>query len=141
MKPFDFINSINYSKQDLMTGTENDALAEEAYVPFLTNKSLSFFPDTILFANEMNIHRLDKKLQYHYLLNTVRPAKRYAKWVKREDIEDIDNVKEYYGYSTDKALQVMKILTADHLHHIKQKLHRGGADDKTRESSRSKAEE
>lgn len=136
MTPFDFINSINSNKKDLMTGSENDSVSESSYVPFVVNKTLSYFPETVLHANEMNIYSsLNNKLQFHYLLNSIRPAKRFAKWVKRENIEDVDVVKEYYGYSTEKAVQALSILTSDNLHYIKQKLQRGGNNDKTRVSS------
>jgi len=135
MTPFDYVNSVSHNKKDLMTKTENDELAESSYVPFVVNKALSYFPDTILHANEMNRAVIDKKLQYHYLLNSIRPAKRFAKWVKKDDVEDIDAVKQFYGYSTDKAVQALNILTKDHLHYIKQKLQRGGNNDQTRVSS------
>jgi hypothetical protein len=135
MTPFDFVNSINTNKKDLMKNTENDELAESSYVPFVVNKALSYFPDTILYANEMNKSSIDKKLQYHYLLNTVRPAKRFAKWVKRDNVDDVDSVKQFYDYNTEKALQALTILTADELHYIKQKLERGGNNDKVRNAS------
>lgn len=141
MTPFDFVNSINSSaKKDIMTGTENDQLAESSYVPFVVNKALSYFPDTVLYANEMNRAGVDNKLQYHYLLNSIRPAKRFAKWVKNEDAEELELVKQHYGYNNEKARQALKILTPDHLQYIKQKQNRGGNDDKTRNTSRSKTE-
>ncbi len=137
MSPFDFVNAINSNKKNLMVGTENDELAEGSYVPFIVNKSLSYFPDTILYANEMNqFNALDNKLQFSYLLNSIRPAKRFAKWVKREDIENVELIKQFYGYSTEKAIQVLSILTSDNLHYIKQKLERGGNDDNSRIASR-----
>lgn len=138
MTPFDFLNSINSSqKTDLLSDTANDDLAEKSYVPFVVNKSLSYFPETILHANEMNRYQPDNKLQYHYLLNSIRPAKRFAKWVKSENTEDIGAVQEYYGYSMEKATQVMNILTAENLRYIKQKLQRGGNDGKNGVTSRS----
>jgi hypothetical protein len=84
----------------------------------------------------MNRVQADNKLQYHYLLNTVRPGKRFAKWVKKEDVESIELVKLFYGYSTEKAQQALTVLTASNLHYIKQKLQRGGNDDKTGDISR-----
>ena len=73
MKPFDFVNSINFTKKNMMRDTANDDLAEKSYVPFLTNRSLSYFTDTLLYANEMNkLHQLDNKLQYEFFLNTIR---------------------------------------------------------------------
>ena len=87
MKPFDYVNSINFTKKNLMKNTANDELAEKDYVPFLTNKSLSYFTDTLLYANEMNrYHFLDKRLQYEFYLNSIRKKKRFAKWAKAEDL-------------------------------------------------------
>jgi len=137
MSPFDFVNAVSHNKKQLMTGTENDELAESSYVPFVVNKALSYFPDTILHANEMNRYsNTDNKLQFHYLLNSIRPAKRFAKWVKREDNESVELVKQFYGYSTEKAVQVVSLLTSDNLHYIKQKLERGGNNDNSRIASR-----
>lgn len=137
MSPFDYVNAISSNKKNLMVGSENDELAESSYVPFIINKSLSYFPDTILHANEMNqFNSLDNKLQFSYLLNSVRPAKRFAKWVKREDLENVELIKQFYGYSTEKATQVLSILTSDNLHYIKQKLERGGNNDNSRITGR-----
>lgn len=135
MNPFDFVNAINQSKKDLMTGSENDELAEKGYAPFIVNKSLSYFPDTLLYANEVNmIHHVDNKLQFHYLLNSIRPAKRFSKWVKKEDSDDLEVVKEYYGYSNEKAYQALSILSKDQLNHIKEKLEQGGLYESSRHS-------
>lgn len=140
MSPFDFVNAITHNKKQLMTGTENDELAESSYVPFVVNKSLSYFPDTVLYANEMNRYSsIDNKLQFSYLLNSIRPAKRFAKWVKREDVESVELVKQFYGYNTEKAVQVVSLLTSDNLHYIKQKLERGGNNDNSRIASRGEA--
>ena len=140
MSPFDFVNAITHNKKQLMTGTENDELAESSYVPFVVNKALSYFPDTVLHANEMNRYSsIDNKLQFSYLLNSIRPAKRFAKWVKREDVESVELVKQFYGYSTEKAVQVVSLLTSDNLHYIKQKLERGGNNDNSRIASRGEA--
>ena len=138
MNPFDFVNSINYTKKDLLSVSD---VSETEYVPFVVNKAISYFPETILYANEMNKYSfLDNKLQYHYLLNTIRPGKRFAKWVKREDVEDLDAVKQYYGYSIEKAQQALSVLTVDNLHYIKQKLQRGGNNDQTGNSRRGETE-
>lgn len=139
MSPFDFVNDINFGKKDLMTGSENDQLSEDSYVPYLVNKSLSYFPDTILHANEMNELQPDNKLQYHYLLNSIRPSKRFSKWAKRENTDDLNCVQEYYGYGMEKALQALQILTPDQLCSIKEKLQRGGMNDNIGVSGRSKA--
>ena len=90
----------------------------------------------------MNRHAgVDHKLQFSYLLNSIRPAKRFAKWVKREDNESVELVKQFYGYSTEKAVQVVSLLTSDNLHYIKQKLERGGNNDNSRIASRGEAKD
>lgn len=138
MNPFDFVTSINLTKKDLMVGTENDELAEKGYAPFIVNKALSYFPDTLLYANEVNrLAHIDNKLQYHYLLNSIRAQKRYSKWAKKEDSDDLELVKEYYGYSNDKAYQALSILSKDQLKLIKEKLQQGGQYESSRHSSRS----
>ena len=125
--PFDFTNSINSSKKNLMRKTDNDVLAEKSYSPFLTNRALSYHNDTVAIANEMNIrHFTDKRLQYEFLLNIVRPKKRYAKWSKKEKGGDVDIVKEYFKYNDIKARQALTILTKDQIVEIRQKLEKGG---------------
>lgn len=125
--PFDYINAINFTKKDLMTGTENDDLAESGYVPFITNRALSYFPDTILYANEMNMNNhLDNKLQFHYLINSIRPKKRFSKWAKRQEDNDIEALMEYYGYNRTKAEAVISLLSPDQLKDIKKRLNKGG---------------
>jgi len=125
--PFDYLNSINGHKSDLMSGTDNDRLAEKSYSPFLTNRALSYHNDTVAAANIMNTnHHLDNKLQYHFLLNIVRPKKRYAKWSKKETSGDVEIIKEYYGYNDIKARQALTILTAQQLDIIRKKLEKGG---------------
>lgn len=128
--PFDYVNAINFTKHDLMTGTENDELAESGYVSFLTNRSLSNFPDTILYANEMNMnHHLDNKLQFHYLINSIRPKKRFSKWAKRQDSDDFEAVKEYFKYNNTKTEQAMSLLTPEQIIKIKKKLKTGGTNE------------
>ena len=123
ISPFDFINAINHSKEDLIV----DDWSERQYVPYLINRGLSFGSDTVIPANEMNSRpHLDKKLQFHFLINTVRPRKRYNKWVKADKVEAIELIKTYYGYSTEKARQALSILTSEQIEHIKQKLQKGG---------------
>jgi hypothetical protein len=123
-----------------MTGSENDQVMEKEYVPFLVNKSLSYFPDTLLYANEMNkYHFLDKKIQFYYLLNSVRPRKRFAKWSKRDDSENVEAIRLYYGYSIDKAYQALSVLSKEQLKTIKEILEevkdeRGGRFDRGKTS-------
>lgn len=127
MNPFDYVKSINDTKINLMVDTENDELAENGYNPFLTNRALSYFNDTLAFANEMNLRsHTDNKLQYEFLLNIVRKRKRFSKWIKQESNSDVEVVKEYYGYSNAKAEQALSILTNNQLEIIKNKLAKGG---------------
>jgi len=123
MNPFDFVNAINKSKEDLLKEPES----EKQYPAYLVNKALSYFPDTILYANEINqFHHLDSKLQFHFFLNSIRPAKRFAKWVKKQEDDDVAAVMEYYGYNPQKAENVVSILSSEQLTIIKQKLEKGG---------------
>jgi hypothetical protein len=125
--PFDYLNSINVTKENMMRGTDNDELAEKGYNPFMVNRGLSYFQDTIMIANEMNrFHFLDKKPQYEFLFNTVRPRKRFSKWAKAIESDDLDAIKEYYGYSNSKALQALSVLSKSNIAHIKQKICKGG---------------
>lgn len=126
MNPFEYINAINSGK-DIMTGTDNDELAEKGYNPFMANRALSYFQDTILMANEMNAnHHLDNKLQFDFLINIVRPRKRFSKWFKTEHTNDLEAVVQYFGYSYEKAKQVLDILSAEDIKTIKSKLETGG---------------
>ena len=135
MSPFDFVNAINsYSKKDLLA---DDPECEKLYNPFVINRALSYFSDTIIYANEINQYNfLDNKLQNSYLLNIVRPSKRFAKWVKKQDNSDIGIVMEYFGYSYEKAIQALSILSSDQLTIIKNKLAKGGANERDRQSNR-----
>jgi hypothetical protein len=133
MNPFDFVNSISFAKKDLMTNTENDDLSEKGYVPFIVNKSLSYFADTLLYANEINaLPLIDNKLQYHFLLNSVRPSKRFAKWAKKHDSEDMENVKAFYHFNNEKAQQALTLLSREQLDMIKEKLQKGGENGNSR---------
>lgn len=123
MNPFDFVNSINYSKKDIMETPED----ENSYAPFVINRSLSYFADTVGIANEMNIkHHLDNRLQYQFLINIIRKRKRFSKWIKPEIENDIDVVKEYYGYSNEKARQILSLLTPSQIDIIRNKVNKGG---------------
>jgi len=121
--PFDYLNAINYTKKDLMTGSVNDELAEDGYNPFVVNKGLSYFPDTILYSNEMNTRpQIDNKLQFHYLINSIRPKKRYSKWHKRNANNDLEAIQQYYQCNYTKAEQALKVLTGEQIECIKQRL-------------------
>jgi hypothetical protein len=120
---FDFVNSINYKKENILT-EEN----QSQYVPYVVNKSLSYFIDTIFQANEMNVrHTSDKRLQFDFLLNSVRSKKRFSKWAKPEKLESIEVIKEYYGYNDERAKEVVNILCDADINKIKDKLDKGGA--------------
>mgnify|MGYP003644519003 FL=1 len=104
-----------------------DDLTEKAYSAFMVNRGLSYFADTVLIANEMNrYHTLDKKLQYSFLINIVRKRKRFSKWNKPELVKDVDVVKEYYGYSNEKARQVLSLLSSDQMNNLREKVFKGG---------------
>jgi|TARA_R110000787_G_scaffold126211_1_gene237452 hypothetical protein len=123
MNPFDYVNAINYSKKDIMQ-TRDD---EKAYSPYMVNRSLSYFQDTVVLANEMNkYHHLDSRLQFSFLINIVRKRKRFSKWVKPELENDLESVKRYYGYSNEKARQVLSLLSPSQIKLIKEKVNKGG---------------
>ena len=123
--PFDYVKSINESKDPLMDSP--DEMWEKKYSPFIVNKALYPFPDTVLLVNEMNqCHYLDNRLQFDFLLNSIRPRKRYAPWLKVSKINTLELVKEYFGYSDQKAKDALKILSDDDLKYIQDKLNKGG---------------
>ena len=123
MNPFKFTDAINYTKEDIMI----DDITEKAYNPFLINRSLSYFPDTVLAANEMNRnHHIDNRLQFDFFINIIRKRKRFSKWFKPEQISDLDVVKKYYGYSNEKARQVLTLLSTEQINELKNKVARGG---------------
>ena len=123
----DYLNSINYTKEALMD-TEDEQW-EKKYPPFIVNKCLAPFQDTIMLVNEVNqLHHLDKKLQYDFLLNSLRTRKRFAPWVKATKLENLEYVKEFYGYNNEKAKVALDILTDEQISAIKQKMNKGGRD-------------
>ena len=123
MNPFEFVNAINYSKNNIMV----DDIVEKQYNAFMVNRSLSYFQDTALIANEMNInHHLDNRLQFDFLINIVRKRKRFSKWFKPESNSDVEVVKDYYGYSNEKARQALSLLTKEQLEELKKKVNKGG---------------
>ena len=123
MNPFEYCNAINYTKKDIMT----DDIAEKAYSPYMVNRQLSYFPDTVLAANEMNCnHHIDNRLQFDFFINIVRKRKRFSKWFKPELISDLDAVKKYYGYSNEKARQVLTLLSTEQINELKNKVAKGG---------------
>jgi hypothetical protein len=121
----DYLNSINFNKKDLMKSEDKDWVKK--YPAFIINKILSGFQDTIMLVNEVNRnHFLDKDMQYSFLLNSIRSKKRFSPFLRASKLKNIDLVKEYYGYSNEKAKTVLDILTKDQLKLIKEKLYKGG---------------
>ena len=120
----DYLNTINQTKQYLM---DEDPGWEKNYPAYVINKCMSQHMDTIMYANEMNQYQgLDKKLQYDFFINIVRPRKRFSPWGKKQKVTDLELVKQYYGYSTEKALQALRILSPEQLEIIRDKLNKGG---------------
>ena len=121
----DYLNAINHTKERLMD-TEDEEW-EKKYPPFIVNKCLAPFQDTILLVNEINQYpHLDKKLQFDFLINSLRPRKRFTPWVKANKLENLEYVKEFYGYNNEKAKVALTILNDDQIATIKQKLNKGG---------------
>ena len=120
MNPFAFITSISNSKIDIL---EN----EKDYNAFMVNRGLSYFPDTVIYANEMNkFHHLDSRLQFDFLINIVRKRNRFSKWNKNVESENLQIVKEYYGYSNEKARDILPLLSNEHLNIIRGRIQHGG---------------
>ena len=120
--PFDYLNSINMTKKDIM-----DPLEESKYPAFMVNRGLSYFQDTVLLANEMNrCHHLDGRLQYDFLRGAIRQRKRFSKWVKKDAVANVAVIKEYYDYSDAKAESVVDLFTPEQLTEMKSKLSKGG---------------
>ena len=123
MNPFDYLKAINETKKDIMV----DDIAEKEYNPFIINRGLSFFKDTILYANEMNrYHHLDHRVQFDFFINIIRKKKRWSKWVKPSDIDNLELIKEYYGYSNEKAKSVLSLLSNEQIEQLKQRIYKGG---------------
>lgn len=130
MKLSDFLNSINYTKEDIF---EEDAeYASKEYPPFVVNRCLSYFPDTILHANAMNqYHLLDNRVQYDYLRHSIRTRKRFSKWAKAEKSKDLDVVKKYYGYSNKRAEEALDILSDSDIEKMRSEMYEGGSKTKS----------
>ena len=121
----DYINAINYTKEPLLDNEDEEWTKK--YPPFIVNKCLAPFPDTILLVNEINqLHHLDKKLQFDFLLNSLRTRKRYAPWLKAKKLKNLEYVKEYYGYNNEKAKLALDLLNDKQISAIKRKLNKGG---------------
>ena len=120
----DWLNSINFTKENLI---EDDPSLVKDYPPYIINRCLSGHMDCIMFVNEMNRYNfLDKDMQYEFYLNILRKRKRFSPWLRKDKVTDLDCVKQYYGYSNEKASQALKILSHEQLNFIKQRLDTGG---------------
>ena len=121
----DYLTAINWSKKKLMdTGDET---WEKKYPSYIINKGLSYFSDTVMMANEMNrLHHASKHMQFSFLINTIRSQKRYSKWLKTSKIKDLDVVKQYFGYSNNRAREALSLLDKKQIDYIKDKLYKGG---------------
>lgn len=127
MNPFDFVTNINGAKKDLIRSSDNPDLMEKSYKPFLVNRALSYFIDTIMYANEINqAKHLDFALQNDYYLNSIRSGKRFSKWAKPIENSDIESVQQYYKVSYMKALDIIKVLSKEQIDLIKTKIIKGG---------------
>ena len=116
----DWLNSINFTKEDLSEDINS-------YPPFIVNRCLSGHIDCVLFANEMNMNaHLSKDMQYSFYLNSLRKKKRFSPWLRKDKVKDLECIKQYYGYSNEKASQALKILNKEQLDFIKQRLEIGG---------------
>jgi hypothetical protein len=121
--PFDFVNAINFTKAKLIVDEET----ENQYNPYIVNRSLSFGADTIHFANAMNLYPgLPKKAQFDFLCGAIRPRKRFNKWLKAEKVEAVEMIKSAFGYSTEKAIETVRILTPAQLGEIEAAMNQGG---------------
>ena len=123
MNPFEYLKAINETKKDIMV----DDIAEKEYNPFIINRGLSFFKDTILFANEMNrYHHLDHRVQFDFFINIIRKKKRWSKWIKPQEVANLELIKEYYGYSNEKAKSALSLMSNEQIEELKQRIYKGG---------------
>ena len=123
MNPFEFIKSINETKKDIMV----DDVSEKGYNPFIINRNFSHFNDTVLYANEMNrYHHLDNRVQFDFFINIIRKKKRWSKWIKASDVDNLELIKEYYGYSNEKAKSALSLMSNEQIEQLKQRIYKGG---------------
>ena len=127
MKLTEYLNAINHTKENLLDTA--DEFVEKEYPPYVINRCLSYFTDTIFHINELNgLSHIDKKLQFDFLINSLRPRKRFTPWLKAKKLENLDYVKEFYGYNNAKAKSALDILSEEQISTIKRKLFKGGKD-------------
>jgi hypothetical protein len=120
-----YLTAINYSKEKLLD--TDDREWEKKYPPFIINKGLSYFSDTIMYANEMNrLHHASKHMQFSFFLNSIKSINLFSKWLKASKIKDLDVIKQHFGYSNKRAQEVLSILTKEQIDYIKERLYKGG---------------
>ena len=123
----EYLKAVNQTKEPLMDGDDEEW--ERKYPPFIVNKCVAPFADTIMLVNEINqLPNVDKKMQFDFLLNSLRPRKRFTPWLKANKLENLEYVKEFYGYNNEKAKVALDILTDEQISAIKQKMNKGGRD-------------
>lgn len=121
----DILTSLNYSKSNIL---DKDPSVEKEYTPYIINRCLSYFKDTIFYANKLNnLPLLDKKLQYDYYLYSLTKRKRFSKWIKEEKNKDIETIQEYYGYSYKRAKETIASLTIQQIEEMRKLLQKGGS--------------
>jgi hypothetical protein len=124
---FEFVNAITLTKVDLIAEHASPALAEKDYVPFLVNRSLSYFFDTARIANEMNrCHHIDNALQFRFLLHIVPKRRRISKWHKKAADESVEVIQQYYKCSRREAEEYSSLLTPDQVGVLRQRMFTGG---------------
>ena len=123
MNPFEFVKAISYTKKDIMV----DDHVEREYNPFIINRAFSYYPDTILYANEMNQNaHLDSRLQFDFFINIIKKRKRFSPWLKPSEVENLEVLKEYYGYSNEKAKSVLSLFNNKQIENLKERIYKGG---------------
>ena len=123
----DYLKAVNQTKEHLMDGDDEEW--ERKYPPFIVNKCVGAFPDTVMLVNEINqLPNVDKKLQFDFLINSLRPRKRFTPWLKATKLENLEYVKEFYGYNNEKAKVALDLLNDEQISAIKQKMRKGGRD-------------
>jgi hypothetical protein len=124
MTPFDFLNAINDNKKDLF----QDPQATKDYSPFMINRGLSFFPDTVLYANEMNKHsQIPTQWQFEFLKNSITKKKRFSKWHKKDTTtEQLKLIMKHYKYSEKRAHEVLSILSPKQVIELQEAYEKGG---------------
>ena len=122
----DYLKAINETKENLLD--TNDITWEKKYPPYVINRCMSMFYDTVMHSNEMNgLHFLPKRMQFHYFINSIRKKRRFGgKWLSQTKLKNLALIKEYYGYSNSKAKEALNILSKNQIENIKIKLTKGG---------------